>query len=89
MVDWYSKQQATVETANFGCEFTAARIAVDHIIYMRTTLEYLGAPVSEKSYMFGDNQAVVSNSIIPLSSLNERHNALAYHRVIEMIQPNV
>jgi hypothetical protein len=33
--------------------------------------------------MFGDNQAVVSNSTIP--SLNKRHNALAYHGVIEMI----
>jgi hypothetical protein len=35
--------------------------------------------------MFGDNQAVVSNSTIPHSSLNKKHNALAYHRVIEMI----
>jgi hypothetical protein len=35
--------------------------------------------------MFGDNQALVTNSSIPHSSLNKRHNALAYHCVHEMI----
>jgi hypothetical protein len=39
--------------------------------------------------MFGDNQAVVTNSSIPHSSLNKRHNALAYHRVREMIAGKV
>jgi hypothetical protein len=65
IVDWYSKQQATVETANFGSEFTAAWIAVDQIIDLRTSLKYLGVPVREKSYMFDDNQAVITNSSIP------------------------
>ena len=31
----------------------------------------------------------VNNSIIPHSSLNKRHNALAYHRVREMISAKV
>jgi hypothetical protein len=89
LIDWYSKRQATVETATFGSEFTAARIAVDQIIDMRTTLRYLGVPVNEKSFMFGDNQSVITNSTIPHSSLNKRHNALAYHRVREMIAADV
>ena len=89
IVDWYSKRQATVETATFGSEFTAARIAVDQIIDLRITLRYLGVPVNEKSYMFGDNQAVVTNSSIPHSSLSKRHNALSYHRVREMIAARV
>jgi hypothetical protein len=89
LIDWYSKRQATVETATFGSEFTAARIAVDQIIDLRTTLRYLGVPVNNKSFMFGDNQAVVTNSSIPHSSLNKRHNALAYHRVREMIAAKI
>jgi hypothetical protein len=89
LVDWYSKRQATVETATFGSEFTAARIAVDQIIDLRTTLRYLGVPVHAKSFMFGDNQAVVTNSSIPHSSLNKRHNALSYHRVREMIAAKI
>jgi hypothetical protein len=38
LIDWYSKRQATVKTATFGSEVTAARIAVDQIIYLRTTM---------------------------------------------------
>jgi hypothetical protein len=56
---------------------------------MRMTLRYLGVPVRNKSFMFGDNQAVVTNSTIPHSTLNKRHNALAYHRVREMIAAKV
>ena len=39
--------------------------------------------------MFGDNRSVVTNSTIPHSSLNKRHNALAYHRVREMIAAKI
>jgi hypothetical protein len=31
-MDWYSKKQATVETATFGSEFIAARTTIDQII---------------------------------------------------------
>jgi hypothetical protein len=89
LIDWYTKRQATVETATFGSEFTAARIVVDKILDMRTTLRYLGVPVNEKSFMFGDNQLLVTNSTILHSSLNKRHNALAYHRVQEMIAADI
>jgi hypothetical protein len=44
-MDWYSKKQATVETATFGSEFIAARTTIDQIIDLRTTLCYLGVPI--------------------------------------------
>ena len=84
-VDWYTKRQATVETATYGSEFVAARIATDQIIDLRMTLQYLGVPVDTATYMFGDNQSVITSSTIPHSSLAKRHNALAYHRVREAI----
>jgi hypothetical protein len=37
-IDWYSKKQATVETATYGSEFVAARICVEQIIDIQTTL---------------------------------------------------
>jgi hypothetical protein len=89
LVGWYSKRQATGETATFGSEFTAARIAVDQIIDFRITLWYLGVPVNHKSFMFGDNQAVVMNSAIPHSSVNKHHNALPYPHVREMIAAKI
>ena len=53
--EWYSKRQATAETATYGSEFVAARTAVDQIVDLRYTLMYLGVPVRSKSYLFGDN----------------------------------
>jgi hypothetical protein len=40
-MDWYSKKQATVETATFGSEFIAARTTIDQIVDLRMTLRYL------------------------------------------------
>ena len=83
--DWFCKRQPNVEAATFGSEFTAAKTAVEQIIDIRTTLRYLGVPIQGKTYMFGDNQSVVTNSTLPHSQLNKRHNTLAYHRVREAI----
>jgi len=88
-VDWYSKKQATVETATYGSEFVAAHIATDQVIDLQTTLRYLGVPVKSKSYMFGDNNSVVQSSTLPHSGLNKHHNALSYHRVHEAIAAKI
>jgi hypothetical protein len=89
LIDVYSKWQATVETAAFGSEFTGTRIAVDKIIDYGKTLRCLGVHVNAKSFVFGDNQAVVKSSSIPHFSLNKRHNALAYHYVSQMIADTI
>ena len=61
----YNKRQSTVETSTYGSKFVAARTAVDQIIDIRTTLRYLGVPIRDKNYMFGDNRSVVTSSTIP------------------------
>ena len=83
-VDWTSKRQATVETATFGSEIVAAKVATEQILDLRMTLRYFGIPIEEKAYMFGDNQSVVTNTTLPHSPLRKRHNALSYHRVREV-----
>ena len=62
---WYSKKQGTVETATYGSELVAARIATEQIIELRLTLRYLGVPLNEKAYMFGDNKSVVDSAECP------------------------
>ncbi|KAL7567086.1 hypothetical protein ACA910_002809 [Epithemia clementina (nom. ined.)] len=57
-IDWYSKKQNTVETATFGSEFSAAWTATDQTVDLRNPLRYLGVPVKERSYLFGDNKSV-------------------------------
>jgi hypothetical protein len=73
--DWYCRKQATVETATYGSEFVAARIAADQIIDLRLTLRYLGVPLEQKTLLFGDNNSVIISSTLPHSSLKKRHNA--------------
>ena len=83
--EWYSKKQATVETATYGSEFVAARTAVDQIEDIRQTFRYLGVPIEGKSYLFGDNSSVVTSGTVPQSALKKRHSILCYHRVREAV----
>ena len=80
-VDWFTKKQATVESATYGSEYVAGRSAVEQIAALRLTLRYLGVPLIGPSYLFGDNESVVKSSTIPHSLLHKRHHALSYHAV--------
>ena len=84
-VDWYSKKQATVETATYGSEFVAAKTATEQIMDIRQTLRYLSAPITTKSFLFGDNRSVVTSATLSHSTLTKRHNILVFHRVREAI----
>jgi hypothetical protein len=83
--DWYAKKQATVETATYGSEFVAARICVEQIIEIRLLLRYLGVPINDVSYVFGDNKSMIDSATMIHSKLHKRHTALSYHRVREAI----
>jgi hypothetical protein len=85
LMDWYSKKQATVQTATFVSEFITARTTIDQIVDLRTTLCYLGIPIREKSYVFRDNKTVTDASSIPHAKLHKRHNALSFHHVREAV----
>ena len=84
-VDWYSKKQSTVEIATYGSEFVAAKTATEEIMDIRQMLRYLGAPIGSKSFLFGDNRSVVTNTTLPHSTLTKCHKILAFHRVREAI----
>ena len=89
LIDTYSKRQATVATATFGSEFVAAKQCTEQVIELRNALRYLGVPVRKTSYVFGDNQSVVTQSTIPHSQLAKRMYALAYHRVREAVAAGI
>ena len=88
-VDWYSKRQSTVATATFGSEFVAAKTCTEQTMDLRITLRYLGAPVEDCAYVFGDNQTVVNQSTLPHSTLSKRHYAVAYHKVREAVAAGI
>ena len=79
----YSKRQNTVESSSFGSEFVALRIATEMIESLRYKLRMFGVPVEESTSVFCDNKSVVTNSSIPTSMLNRKHNSICYHKVRE------
>jgi hypothetical protein len=84
-LDWYSKKQATVETATYGSEFVAARICTEAIIDLCNTLQSLSGSICSTSYMFGDNSLVVNSSMQVYPKLHKRHNMLSFQYVREGI----
>ena len=82
---WYSKKQATPETATYGAEFSSARTCVEQIVDLRQSFRYLGVPINRISYAFGDNETMINSASFPHAKLHKRHNILSYHYVRSMI----
>ena len=59
---WHSKRQGRVQTATYSSEFMAAGTASEQIIDLRYTLRMMGIPIDGPSWMFGDNQSVITYS---------------------------
>ncbi len=80
---WYSKRQNTVEASSFGSEYIALRICTEMVEVLRYKLRCFGVPIEGVCDVMCDNRSVVTNSSVPTSVLNMRHNAICYHRVRE------
>jgi hypothetical protein len=78
-----------VETATYGSEFVAARICTEQIIDLRNMLRFLGVPIREKSYMFGDNKSVVDSSMQLNAKLHRRHAMLSFHLIREAVAAGI
>ena len=83
------QKQSTVEIVTYGSEFVAAKTCTKQIIEIRNTLRYIGVPIRDKCYMFGDNESVVNSTSMPHTKLHKRHVYLAFHRVREAIAAGI
>ena len=84
-IDWFCKLQATTETATYGAKFVSARTCIEQIIDHRQSLRFLGVPIHNISYLFGDNETQINSATLPYARLRKRHNILSYHFVRSMI----
>ena len=73
-VIWYLKIQNTVETSSFGLEFVALRNAIELVEALRYKHRRFGVWLDGPASIFSDNKPVVTNSSLPTSMLNKRHN---------------
>lgn len=79
----YSKKQNTVESATFGAEMVAMRVARDLTVALRIKLKMFGVPIDGPADFFCDNDSVVKNTSIPTSVLAKKHNSVNYHIIRE------
>ena len=82
---WYSKKQATSETASYGAKFLSARTYFEQIIDLHNLFCYLGVPVCKNSYVCGDNESQVKSLIFSYNKLHKCHNILSYDFVRNMV----
>ena len=76
---WNSKKQTSCQTSTFGSEFVAMKQAMEYICGLRYKLRMMGILVDEPTFVFGDNQLVLTNTSAPTSTLKKKSNAIAYH----------
>jgi hypothetical protein len=88
-ISWLSKKQNSIETSSFGSEFTALRIATEMIVALRFKLMMMGIPIDGPAHVRCDNQSVVTNTSVPESTLQKKHNAVAYHYVREKVAAGI
>ena len=80
---WYLKKQTSIEISSFGAEFIAMKLCCEHIRGLRYKLRMMGIAVDKPSFVFGDNQSVLSNTSLPHSKLKKKSSSIAYHFVRE------
>lgn len=80
---WFSKRQTCIETSSFGSEFIAMKQCCEYIRGLRYKLRMMGIPVNLPTYIFGDNQSVLSNTSKPHSTLKKKSSSIAFHYVRE------
>lgn len=86
---WKSKRQGAVQTARYGAEFSATRLATEEAITIRYMLQALGIKVSKPSASSGDNAGVITNASMPEATLKKKHVALSFHSVRENVVAGV
>jgi hypothetical protein len=81
LIHWISMRQPTVETSVFGTEFVTMTYGMEKLGALRYKLRMMGVCVDTPSYIYGDNQAVVTNTQRPESQLGKKNNSICYERV--------
>ena len=85
LVQWFSKQQATIETSVFRAEFVAMKIGMESLMGLRYKLRMMGVGISGPSYIYGDNMLVIHNTQRPESMLKKKSNLICYHAIRESV----
>ena len=70
-ISWSSKKQSTIETSTFGAECMSMKVAMETAQVIRYKICMRGVPLTEPTYMYGDNMSVIHNTQRPESTLKK------------------
>ena len=62
---WMSKKQTSCEMSTFGSEFVATKQAAEYVRGLRYKPRMMGIPCGEPTYVYSDNQSVLTNTTAP------------------------
>ena len=62
---------------------------MEQIIDLCNYLRYLGVLIEEKTYVFGDNAAMIDGARLPFSKLHKQNHILTYHSVRSVIATEI
>ena len=79
---WVLKKKI-IENLSFGSELTAMKQYCEYIRGLVYKLQMMGISCAGLAYIEADNQSVISNTIIPDSTLKKKSQIIAYHMVRE------
>ena len=86
---YYSKKQGSCEISTFGSEFVAMKQCCEYVKGLRYKLRMMGIPVSNPTFIHGDNRSVLWNTTVPESTLKRKSSSVAYHFVREGVSKDM
>ena len=85
MINWYTKNQATVQGAFFGAEFVAMKQGLEASRGIIFKLRMMGVRIDGPTYVYGENMYVIHNTSKPESVLKKKSKFICYHFVREAV----
>ena len=83
LIYWSSSQQDNVEAISFGSGFIAAKQCCEYLRGLRYKLRVMVIPCVGPTYILGDNQYVLANTLIPDLTMKKKNQSIAYHFICE------
>ncbi len=85
LMQWFSKQQAMIETSVFGAEFMAMKIGMESLRGPCYKLRMMGIRITDPSYIYGNNMSVIHNTQRLELMLKKKSNSICYHAVCKSV----
>ena len=85
LINWLSKNQATIEGSVFVAKCVAMKTGVEELRGIRYKLRMMGVPLTGPTYVYGNNMSVIYNTPLPESTLKNKRNYICYHAVREAV----